>query len=103
MNQALQRLFRRHDLPPWIPEYRLRGPGGERIRVDFAWPAVKLAVEGDSVRWHAGRLDVQRNARKANVLVNLGWSVYHYTSIDVRYRPATITAEVRSFLARHAA
>src|SRR3954470_2737172 len=103
LNQALQRLFRRHGLQPRVPEYRLRGPGGERIRVDFAWPSAMLAVEGDSVRWHAGRLDVHRNARKANVLVNLGWSVYHYTSIDVRYRSADVTAEIGGFLARHAA
>jgi len=103
LNLALVRLFRRHRLPPSIPEHRLRGLDGERVRLDIAWPEVKLGVEGDSRRWHAGRLDVQRNARKANVYADLGWTVYHYTWIDVRYRPAAVIDQLQRFLARRAA
>jgi hypothetical protein len=103
LNLRLQRLFRRHRVAPWVAEHRLRGPNGERLRLDFAWPEVKLGVEADSARWHTGRLDVQRNARKANVLVDLGWSVYHYTFIDVRYRPVAIVEQIQRFLSREAA
>ena len=95
LNGAIQRLLRRHRLPPWVCEHWVT----DGVRLDFAWPEVKLGIEGDSRRWHAGRFDVERNTRKHNALVRLGWTIYRYTWVDVRYRPAVIADDVGGFLA----
>jgi very-short-patch-repair endonuclease len=48
------------------------------VRLDFAYPHMKLGIEADSRIWHGGRLDVERNSDKANVLVAHGWRVLHF-------------------------
>src|SRR5438270_9369463 len=44
-------------------------------RVDFAFPAAKVAVEADGYRWHSGRAQWQQDLERRNALTNLGWRV----------------------------
>ena len=70
-------------------------------RLDGAYPELKIGLEADSVRAHAAKEDVQRNAAKANDL--LDWWVLHFTYDDIHDRPAETAARVGDALARRAA
>lgn len=63
-------------------------PGHKKtVYVDLGYSPVKLALEGDSRRWHGARRDVQRNSTKANIIVAAGWRTLHFTHDDVRCCP----------------
>jgi very-short-patch-repair endonuclease len=63
--------------------------GGKRIRLDFAWPSIRLAVEIDGAATHANADALGRDLRRQNVLV-LGWLVQRFTWEDVARYPADV-------------
>jgi very-short-patch-repair endonuclease len=82
----LDLVIRRYDLPLPTRQY----PVGRR-RIDFAYPELVLGVEIESVRAHAAREDVHRNASKANEL--LEWWILRFAFDDVHRWPEE-TAEL---------
>lgn len=50
------------------------------MRVDFAWPHLKIAVHIDSYRWHHQRERFERDARQRSHLSALGWRTLTITS-----------------------
>ena len=82
-------MLRRAGLPEPVRQHVVGG-----VRLDFAYPSIKLGIEADSRLWHGGRTDVQRNSDKANVLVAHGWRVLRFTWSDVRRRPAYVVDTV---------
>jgi very-short-patch-repair endonuclease len=82
----LEFVVRCYNLPLPVRQY----PVGRR-RIDFAYPALVLGVEMESVRAHAAREDVYRNANKANEL--LEWWILRFTFDDVHRWPEE-TAEL---------
>jgi very-short-patch-repair endonuclease len=62
-----------------------------RGRIDFAYPELVLGVEIESVRAHAAREDVNRNASKANTL--LDWWILRFVDDDIHRWPEE-TAEL---------
>jgi len=92
----MDRLIVRQRLP--IPERQFWLPG-RRYRLDYAWPAARLAVEVDGYESHSD-LDAFRDDReRQNVLVLLGWTVLRFTWADVRNRPGRVADQIRSALA----
>lgn len=89
LEDALLRVLRRAGLPEPLRQYQVGG-----LRLDFAYPHLRLGLEADSRIWHGGRTDVQRNSDKANVLVAHGWRVLRFTWSDVRTRPAYVVDAV---------
>jgi very-short-patch-repair endonuclease len=73
-------------------------PGGGRLRLDFAFPDLKVAIEyqggyhADDAQWRA---DMTRIAR----LEALGWRVIQINKDDLR-NPGELVARVRSTLAQ---
>jgi very-short-patch-repair endonuclease len=63
-----------------------RGPQGRlaHYRFDFAWPEKKLAVECEGGIWRGGRhvtgAGFEKDARKYNRAVLLGWRVLRFTA-----------------------
>jgi very-short-patch-repair endonuclease len=51
-------------------------------RVDFAWPAAKIALEYEG-RWHGERQNVARDRRRLNRLTAAGWTVVFVTAEDL--------------------
>lgn len=86
---ALEKLLDSHlandRAPPYEIEYRF-GPG--RHRFDFAWPAIKLAVEVEGGTWAGGRHTRARgfeaDCEKYNSAVLAGWRVLRFTGDMVR-------------------
>jgi len=82
----LDLVIRRFGLPMPVRQYPV-GKG----RIDFAYPELMLGVEMQSVRAHAAREDVDRNASKANQL--LDWWILQFVWDDVHRWPED-TAEL---------
>ena len=94
LEDALVRVLRRGGLPEPVRQYEVGG-----VRLDLAYPDVRLGIEADSRIWHGGRLDVQRNSDKGNVLVARGWRLLHFTHGDIRRRAAYVVDAVTRELA----
>jgi len=82
----LDRVIRRYSLPVPVRQH----PVGRR-RIDFAYPDLVLGVEIESVRAHAAKEDIHRNASKANEL--LEWWILRFAHDDVHRWPEE-TAEL---------
>jgi very-short-patch-repair endonuclease len=75
-------VFRHRSLPPGVGQFRIALPTGS-IRLDRAWPEVKLAVELDGARYHTSPEDRQRDLARDAALAALGWIVLRFTFADV--------------------
>lgn len=67
-------------------QYELVDLSGRRWRLDFAWPAVRLAVEYDGFDWHSDPESLRRDRQKRAALRELGWNLLSVVSDDVRRR-----------------
>jgi very-short-patch-repair endonuclease len=76
----LQLVIRRYGLPVPVRQHKV----GRRW-IDFAYPELVLGVEIESVRAHAAREDVHRNASKANEL--LEWWILRFAYDDIHRWP----------------
>ncbi len=85
--------LRRYGLPEPVPQYPYRGR-----RIDFAYPELVLGIEANSVAAHAAKEDVQRNAEKANDL--LEWWILYFTYDDVHDTPAEVARRVEDAIER---
>jgi very-short-patch-repair endonuclease len=82
LEDMTMRLLRRAGMGEFERQYWVAG-----VRLDFAYPAIKLGIEVNGRAFHSRADDLQRNCRKLNRLVALGWRVLQFTWTDVRYRP----------------
>jgi very-short-patch-repair endonuclease len=66
------------------PEREFRFHPTRRWKFDFAWPALKLAVEIEGGTWVAGRhsraLGFEADCLKYNCASLLGWTILRYTT-----------------------
>jgi len=79
----LARLLVAAGLPPPVRQYELRSAGRVVARFDLAYPALRIGVEYDSYRHHAGRQAWRADRSRHNRATALGWSVLHVTDDDV--------------------
>ncbi|MGI8684772.1 MAG: DUF559 domain-containing protein [Acidimicrobiales bacterium] len=96
LESPMDRLLVRQRLP--LPERQFWLPG-RRYRLDYAWPAARLAVEVDGYESHSDLEAFRSDRERQNVLVLLGWTVLRFTWADVRNRPARVADQVRRALA----
>lgn len=104
---ALETLYRllmlRARLEPWVAQYQLRDSIGEPVvRLDFAWPEIRLAVEVDGYAVHGTLEAFRRDRRRGNAAVRRGWVVLRFSWDDVVRRPDEVVACIRETIAaRH--
>jgi very-short-patch-repair endonuclease len=73
---------------------------GTRYMLDIAFPEIMLAVEVDG-RSHFEDADgyygdrIQYDIDRDNKLISLGWTVKHYTDLDIRYTLSDVVNELR--------
>lgn len=83
LETRLARLLRRDRLPQPITQYIVREGTNHIATLDFAYPALSLAIETDGYEWHGGHARWKRDLIRRNTLTNLGWRVIHLTWWDV--------------------
>ena len=93
LEDDLLAVIRRHGLPEPEPQYPYRGR-----RIDFAYPELLIGIEANSVQAHAAKEDIQRNAEKANDLID--WWVLYFTHHDVHSTPARVGSLIEETIAR---
>lgn len=91
-----------HGLPRPELQYLINGRAGEQWRVDFAWPEARVAVEYDSVQWHAGRTEMLRDKARFAGIQDAGWIVIPIVADDVRRAPARLCERIAVQLRRAA-
>lgn len=98
LESRIRRVVERKGFPSPIGQHWVRGPGFA-VRLDFAYPDVKVYLEGDGFGFHRMRSDLDRDVRKRNGLVERGWLGLHLTW---RMKDAEIETYLASFYDRSA-
>lgn len=88
------------DLPAPELQYKIVDCSGRWWRLDFAWPAYKLAVEYDGFDWHSDRDSFTRDRQKRAALHELGWTMLSVVADDVRRRSEDFVRRVEYEMAR---
>jgi very-short-patch-repair endonuclease len=74
-----------------LPKPRRQHPveiDGRRYRLDFAWPAFRVAVEADGFATHGRRRPFHADRRRMAKFAGAGWRVVPVTWEDVTSRPS---------------
>lgn len=88
--EVLRRLLVWH-LPPPLPQYQVALGGGLVARVDFAWPAHRLALEVDGFSAHDGPRKFVADRQRWNRLRAAGWDVVQVTIRELREDPSAVS------------
>ena len=82
-------------LPRPVFEYRIMDGNGLLVaQADLAYPAERLAIELDSVRWHFNLESFAADPRRRNETSLAGWTVLTFTWSDYAERPEALCATV---------
>lgn len=98
LETRLLRLLEEGGLPP--PEAQYRPPWLRQVngRVDLAYTAQRVIVEGDSLKWHGTPEAFQLDRRRDNLAQLAGWVILRFTWEDITERPSYVVATVRAAL-----
>lgn len=81
-------------------EHRVRDQRGRFVaQVDLAYPAARVGIELDSVRWHLDRDAFERDARRRTAITLAGWRLLTLTWTMTTGSPSQTCAAVRAALA----
>jgi hypothetical protein len=99
LETEFEQLVHRSGLPTPSRQWVVRDYQGEFVaRLDFAYPAARLAIEIQSVRFHAGPDEWRAWIERENALVALNWRVLQATARDIRARPDHLVDRIRQAL-----
>jgi len=90
LETKLLRLLKKATLPEPAPQYPIRDGGRLVAVVDFAFPAIRLAVEADGYRWHSGHSRWEHDLARRNALTSMGWRVLHVTWNELATKPSAV-------------
>ena len=76
--------------------------GGRPVRLDFAYPGQKIAIECDGFAVHGLRSAFEDDRARQNLLVLDGWVVLRFTWRQICEQPAWVAEQVRRALLRTA-
>lgn len=81
-----------------LPEPTLQHPvrdGDFRAFLDISWPAIRWAIECDSMAWHSGKRSHEWDRLRRRRLKQLGWDLVEVTYDDVTKRRQATGAQLR--------
>jgi len=90
-----------HDVGHYLPPYEYQWPvtvSGRSFRIDFAYPAVKLAIELDGYDKRKSRASLDYDAERGRLLLRDGWTVPHFTWTHVTSDPRGVAVEILDLL-----
>jgi very-short-patch-repair endonuclease len=67
-------------------------------RLDFAFPRYKIAIEIDGWSSRATSADLRRSTRRRNALTALGWTILHFTWLDIVGNPDYVVSQIAAEL-----
>lgn len=91
-------VFGRAGLPVPVFQFEVRVDGRLVARIDMAFPQFKIAIEIDGWSSRSTSSDLRRSTRRRNALTALGWTVLHFTWLDIVKHPDYIVGLVRGHL-----
>jgi hypothetical protein len=80
----VRRALRKAGLEPKEPPHIVEHNGVYVIRLDFAWPELKVGIHCDSYRWHSQRERIDRDARQRSMLEFLNWRCITVTDATLK-------------------
>jgi very-short-patch-repair endonuclease len=89
-------LVRSARLPEPIPQFHVKLGDGAVVRLDFAYPHHRIAIELDGAAYHSGELADQRDRRRDTRLAALGWRVLRFGWDDVTRTPDYVLGTMRA-------
>ena len=102
LEPRMGRLMRNNDLPPAAFQYDVYDDGRFVARVDFAYPALKVAIEVDGWRNRATPERMESDHVRQVKLAALEWVVIRFTWNQVVRRPRWVAEQVRAVLGARA-
>jgi very-short-patch-repair endonuclease len=88
--RLLMRLLRSAGIKGWKTNHPVAG-----YRVDFGFPACKVALEADGLAFHSDADDFQNDRVRQNAISLAGWQVLRFTWLDLTEYPQRVIAEIR--------
>ncbi len=98
LEARMLRLCRTHGLPEPVCQHEVRRGNHLVGRIDFAYPADRVAIEVDGYESHASLHAFRHDRTRQNELVGLGWTVLRFTWDDVVHQPARVARVVAGVL-----
>jgi hypothetical protein len=96
LEDRLVEFLRRRGYPPPLRQHWLTVLGG-RVRLDTAWPDLRLDVEADSRLWHTSPSDRRRDALRDRRLATVGWSVERVTWLQLVEEPDAVDHRISRY------
>ena len=96
----LQKLVRAMAIPEPEWQYPFVCVDGRIVRLDAAWPAVKVAAETDGRRWHATKKAFEADMARRRSIMASGWALYTFGHTDVRQRPQLVRTTLERAVGR---
>ena len=84
-------------LPTYEYQYEVK-VDGRKLRPDFAYPEVKVAIEVDGYEKRKDMESLLRDTRKTTALIKAGWTVPHFAWHDVVHNPYVVACDVLEIL-----
>jgi hypothetical protein len=92
LESKTQRLFLANKLP--LPDCELVTGHEGGYRLDFAYPALKLAIEVDGYVWHFSPEHKRRDDARRRALTLQGWCILIYSWVEITKDPGRFVREV---------
>ena len=90
-----------HDVGRYLPSYEYQWEvqvNDRDLRIDFAYPSVKLAIELDGYDKRRSRAALDYDVHRGRLLLHDGWKVVRFTWTDVTKDPQGVAAEILGLL-----
>jgi very-short-patch-repair endonuclease len=84
LERKVWRTLRSSNLPRPRVQFELHADDEYVMKIDFAWPAHRIALHVDGFRWHGRRTNFDTDARQRTRLAVLGWTNVMLTSRSLR-------------------
>ncbi len=90
-------LVRSAGLPEPVAQFHVK-LGDAVVRIDFAYPDRRIAIELDGAAYHSGELARRRDRRRDTRLGNLRWRVLRFDWDDVTRAPEYVLGQIKASL-----
>lgn len=100
---ALARIIDDAAVPRPVRQHELVCDDGRRVVLDNAWPDVKVAAEGDGMRWHATPARLRQTRARSRSIQGSGWVHLVYGWDDAHDAPLATRREIEWHIAERLA